>query len=184
MPPSIDVDCSDRAVTAYIGIGSNLGDRATNVRSAVDALAGLPVTRLVARSSLYATAPVDAGGYDYLNAVVCISTRLEPEALLQALQVIEAQHGRTRPFVHAPRTLDLDLLTYGDSRIDGDRLVVPHPRLAQRAFVLMPLAEIAPSLVVAGIGSVAALLPAVAAQRVTRLAGSCGWYSRPSQCSS
>ncbi len=158
------------ATTAFVGLGSNLGDRAATLERAMDALAALPDTALVARSALYESAPLDAGGADYLNAVVRLSTGLAPLALLRALQAIEARHGRTRPHTNAPRTLDLDLLVHGDTAVATPELVLPHPRLHQRAFVLMPLAEVAPGLSVQGQGTVESLLGRLGPQRVVRLA--------------
>ena len=154
----------------YIGLGANLGDLALTLRQALNALNVLPDTQAVAVSSAYRSAPVDAGGPDYLNAVAAFDTALPPAELLHALQVIERAHGRERPFAHAPRTLDLDLLLYGDLSLAGIDLTVPHPRLQQRAFVLLPLLEIAPALVVPGLGPLAAYLPQVADQRITRQA--------------
>ncbi|HEX4232927.1 MAG TPA: 2-amino-4-hydroxy-6-hydroxymethyldihydropteridine diphosphokinase [Caldimonas sp.] len=156
-------------VDAYVGLGSNLGDRAAEIERALAELAALPATTLLARSSLYRSAPVDAGGDDYLNAVAQLRTTLAPLALLHALHVIEQAHGRQRPFANAPRTLDLDLLLHGDAVLAGDALTLPHPRLHERAFVLVPLAEIAPALVIPGRGSIAALREAAAAQRVVKL---------------
>jgi 2-amino-4-hydroxy-6-hydroxymethyldihydropteridine diphosphokinase len=133
---------------AYVGLGANLGaDLLATLGHASAALAGLPHTRLVALSSAWRSAPVDAGGPDFLNAVAALDTDLAPLELLDALQAIEATHGRERPYRNAPRTLDLDLLMHGDIRLDTPRLVLPHPRLHERAFVLRPLLEIAPELV-------------------------------------
>lgn len=134
-------------VTAYVGIGANLGDARGTVTAAIDALGQLPHTTLAARSSLYRSAPVDAIGPDFVNAVAAIETRLAAPELLDRLHGLEQGAGRERPWRNAPRTLDLDLLLYGRARIDSAALVVPHPRLRERAFVLVPLAEIAPSLV-------------------------------------
>jgi 2-amino-4-hydroxy-6-hydroxymethyldihydropteridine diphosphokinase len=158
-----------RAVVAYIGLGSNLGASEAVLAASFTALGELPGTRELGRSSLYRSAPVDAAGPDFLNAVAAVETTLSAPALLAALHRIEAAHGRERGLRHAPRTLDLDLLLHGDEVIDGPDLVVPHPRLHERAFALVPLAEIAPDLVVPGRGAVADLLGAVAAQRVARL---------------
>lgn len=151
------------AVTAYVGLGANLGDAAQAVREAIARIAELPHTTVTRQSSLYRTAPVDAGGPDYINAVAEISTRLAAPDLLAQLQRIERAAGRERPYRNAPRTLDLDLLLFGSARIDSTRLQVPHPRMNTRAFVLVPLAEIAPHLVQA------AQLEAVAGQRLERL---------------
>lgn len=130
--------------TAWIGLGANLGERAGTLRTALAALAALPGTRLLRVSSLYRSAPVDAGGPDYLNAVAEIGTQLPPHDLLAALQAIEHAAGRERPYRNAPRTLDLDILLYGDLQSADATLTLPHPRLHERAFVLLPLAELAP----------------------------------------
>jgi 2-amino-4-hydroxy-6-hydroxymethyldihydropteridine diphosphokinase len=134
-------------VLATLGVGANLGDPRTAVRKAIEDLAQLPSTVTVAVSSLYGSAPLDADGPDYVNAVVQVHTALSPDALLAALQAIEQQSGRERPYRNAPRTLDLDILLYGEHRVARDDLQIPHPRMWQRAFVVLPLAEIAPDLV-------------------------------------
>ena len=148
------------AVVAFIGLGGNVGDAETTLRAALEALDRLPGTRVRAASSFHRTAPV--GGIeqdDFTNAVACIETTLPATGLLQALFAIERAHGRDRSRERrwGPRTLDLDLLLYGDTVIDVPGLCVPHPRMAQRRFVLDPLVEIAPALVVPGLGPVAAL---------------------------
>jgi 2-amino-4-hydroxy-6-hydroxymethyldihydropteridine diphosphokinase len=130
----------------FVGLGANLGDVAATVGAAFDALDALPGTRCVARSALYRSAPIDAQGADYINAVAQLQTQLSPAALLKELQAIEERFGRERPHRNAPRTLDLDLLLYGERRIVTPQLTVPHPRMHERAFVLVPLAEIAPDL--------------------------------------
>jgi len=135
------------SVIATLGVGANLGDPRTAVRKAIADLAQLPSTVTVAVSSLYGSAPLDADGPDYVNAVVQVRTALSPDALLAALQVIEQQAGRERPYRNAPRTLDLDILLYGEHLVDREDLQIPHPRMWQRAFVVLPLAEIAPDLV-------------------------------------
>ena len=150
---------------AYVALGANLGQARATVLRAMDDLAVLPRTRLVARSSLYRSAPVDASGPDFINAVVAIDTELAPEALLLEMQRIELGAGRERPYRNAPRTLDLDLLYHGDVHMATPALTLPHPRLAERAFVLLPLAEIAPSRVTP------AQLARVADQVIERLHG-------------
>jgi len=160
------------AVRAYIALGSNLAEPARQLELACQALAGLDQTRLLGRSSLWRSAPV---GYldqpDFVNAVAVIETCLGPEPLLDALLGIERQHGRVREFQNAPRTLDLDIALYGDQRIDTDQLTVPHPRMHERAFVLLPLAELAPpDLQIPGHGPLSGLLPGVAGQRLERIA--------------
>lgn len=151
-------------VTAFIALGANLGNARAAVLHALEALASLPETRMAARSRLYLTAPHEASGPDFINAAARIETTLTAPALLEALQAIENAAGRERPFVNAPRTLDLDLLLYGEARIDSPRLTVPHPRMQGRAFVLMPLADIAPEKVPAD------WLVAVAVQPIQLLA--------------
>ena len=151
-------------MSAWIGLGANLGDARAALRSAVQAMAALPGTRLLRVSSLYRSAPVDAGGPDYLNAVAELDTTLAPLELLHALQRIEQAAGRERPYRNAPRTLDLDLLLFGDARIESPKLTVPHPRMGARAFVLVPLSEIAPGRVDA------AALQAVRDQPCSRIA--------------
>ena len=134
-------------VLASVGVGANLGDAQAAVRKAIQDLAALPQSELRAVSSLYASAPLDADGPDYVNAVVQLQTELSPQALLKALQAIEQQAGRLRPYRNAPRTLDLDILLYGDLELTRSDLHIPHPRMWQRAFVVLPLAEIAPLMV-------------------------------------
>jgi 2-amino-4-hydroxy-6-hydroxymethyldihydropteridine diphosphokinase len=160
---------AEAGVLAYIGLGANLGDARRALADALAELARWPGSQALRASPLYRSAPVDAGGPDYLNAVAELLTTLEPDALLGALQAIEASHGRQRPYHHAPRTLDLDLLTYGKLCIASTTLTVPHPRLHERAFVLRPLADLAPELHIPGRGRVSDLLVAVQAQRVDRL---------------
>jgi 2-amino-4-hydroxy-6-hydroxymethyldihydropteridine diphosphokinase len=160
-------------VSAYVALGANLGDALAALRQAVTAMNALPLTQVRQSSSLYKTAPqgtnsdsgedVAAPGADYLNAVVELQTGLSAPALLDHLQQIEQAAGRVRPYRNAPRTLDLDLLLYGSARIDSARLTLPHPRMGQRAFVLVPLAEIAPDRVSAE------QLQAVQHQQIKRL---------------
>ena len=157
-PPAVPAAIEREKVTAYIALGANLGDAAAALRRAVFALNELPLTQVRQASSLYKTAPLstDSGseasapGSDYVNAVVALQTGLSAPALLEQLQRLELQAGRARPYRNAPRTLDLDLLLYGSARIESARLCVPHPRMLQRAFVLVPLAEIALEQVSAG----------------------------------
>ncbi len=156
-------------VAAYVGLGANLGDPAQALRDAIAQLSKLPQTTLARTSSLYSSAPVDAGGDDFVNAVVRVDTLLGPHSLLQALQGIELEFGRERPFRNAPRTLDLDLLLYDDQVIADERLQVPHPRMGGRAFVLLPLLEIAPEIEIPGIGRASALLAGVSDQPISRL---------------
>jgi 2-amino-4-hydroxy-6-hydroxymethyldihydropteridine diphosphokinase len=154
---------------AYVGIGANLGDARANVQDAIARLSRLPHTRLLAASASYRTAPIDSSGPDYINAVACLDTELDPHALLGALQGIEQAHGRERPYRNAPRTLDLDLLLYGTEIVDTPGLTLPHPRMLDRAFVLVPLLEIAADVTVPGQGPARDRLPAVADQPIERL---------------
>ena len=157
-------DVGAQPTLVYIGLGANLGEREAALRQALAALGQYPGIRVLRVSPLYGSAPVDAGGPDYLNAVAEVATTLTPEALLQALQAIEQSAGRERPYRNAPRTLDLDILWFGDQVIDTPELTVPHPRMAERAFVLRPLADLAPERVAAQV------LQTVAAQSIYLLA--------------
>ena len=149
---------------AWVALGGNLGDARQSVQQALQALDALPQTRLEAASSLYRTAPVDASGPDFINAVARLRTSLAPVALLQALLGMELLAGRERPFRNAPRTLDLDVLLYSGVRQLTPELELPHPRMLQRAFVLVPLAQIDAELVPPE------MLQAVADQAIERLA--------------
>jgi 2-amino-4-hydroxy-6-hydroxymethyldihydropteridine diphosphokinase len=132
---------------AYVGVGSNLDDPRAHVAQAFDDLDRLPHTRVVKKSSLYRSAPVGyADQPDFVNAVAQLETGLPAERLLAELQEVEARHGRQRSFPNAPRTLDLDVLLFGDAQIKTETLCIPHPRMHERAFVLEPLLEIAPHL--------------------------------------
>ena len=155
------------AVKAFVALGANLGDPAASVLRAIIDIAAIKGVSLLKRSSLYRSAPVQSSGPDYVNAVVEIETVLSAPDLLAALQRIERLAGRERPSRNAPRTLDLDLLIYGDARVESAALVVPHPRLGERAFVLLPLAEIAPHRVTA------AQMHAVQGQAIERMAEGC-----------
>ena len=132
------------AVTAYLGLGANLGEAQATVRWAMAGIAALPGCALGACSSLYRTSPVDSSGPDYINAVVAVSTSLSAPDLLAQLHGLEQQAGRVRPYRNSPRTLDLDILLYGSAQVHSPKLTIPHPRMLDRAFVLVPLAEIAP----------------------------------------
>ena len=162
-------------VTAYVALGANLGDPVAQVMAGLAALAALPRTRLLSQSSLYRTAPVGyAGQPDFINAAAAVATALRPRELLAALLATERRHGRVRDFANAPRTLDLDLLLYGDLQLQEEGLTIPHPRLHERAFVLAPLAEIAPDCVVPARGTVSGLLRGIGAAGVVRLAAAAG----------
>ena len=134
-------------VNVYAGLGANLGHARQSLDAAILAIGKLPETLLVGRSSFYQSAPFQANGPDYINAVVHLQTRLNAVDLLRAFQRIELLAGRERPYRNAPRTLDIDLLLYGNGNIQSPELQVPHPRMHERAFVLLPLSELAPGLV-------------------------------------
>jgi 2-amino-4-hydroxy-6-hydroxymethyldihydropteridine diphosphokinase len=158
-------------VTAYVALGANLEDPVVQVRAGLVALATLPHTQLLVQSSLYRTAPVGyADQPDFINAVAAVDTALSPRELLDALLAIELNHGRVRQFANAPRTLDLDVLLYDDVAVNETGLTIPHPRMHERAFVLAPLAEIAPLCEIPGHGLVKDLLRGLDTQGVTRLA--------------
>jgi 2-amino-4-hydroxy-6-hydroxymethyldihydropteridine diphosphokinase len=148
MPMSATVKAVEREkVVVFLGVGANLGEPSATVDLAIQAVKGLPQCSDCVASQRYASAPIDSSGPNYVNAVVRLSTRLDAYALLAELQALELVFGRERPYPNAPRTLDLDILLYGDSSIQGPHLQVPHPRMWQRAFVLLPLAELAPEMV-------------------------------------
>jgi 2-amino-4-hydroxy-6-hydroxymethyldihydropteridine diphosphokinase len=155
---------------AYVGIGSNLDDPAHHVRSALAELDELPHTRVVRQSSLYRSAPMGyAAQPEFVNAVAQLETGLPAERLLAELQEIEARHGRRRSFANAPRTLDLDVLLYGDAVVDLPALKIPHPRMHERAFVLAPLLDIAPDLSLPQHGPIRSLLASCSEQKIERI---------------
>ncbi len=159
---------------AFIALGANLGDAVHTVREAFVALDQLDQVRVISHSALYRTAPVGLLDQpDFINAVAAVDTTLTPHALLAALLALESDFGRQRREKDGPRSLDLDLLLYAEQQIISPELILPHPRLHLRAFVLVPLAEIAPDLALPGRGSVAAWLPAVAGQRIEPLVEPC-----------
>lgn len=156
---------------AYIALGANLGDPQEAFKKAMRSIEALPETSVIGVSSSYSTEPIDSSGPDYTNAVCAVQTELEPLHLLHELQKIEREGGRIRPagIRNAPRTLDLDLILYGDRIIEEPELIVPHPRAHERAFVLCPLAEIAPGINIPGKGNINEFLPMVANQRIKKL---------------
>jgi 2-amino-4-hydroxy-6-hydroxymethyldihydropteridine diphosphokinase len=156
-------------VRAFVGVGANLGDAQTTVCAALQALGRLPDTRCAAHSSLYRSAPVDATGPDFINAVAELHSALPALAMLRELQTIEQAFGRERSVRNAPRTLDLDLLLYGEQVMHSETLTLPHPRLHLRAFVLRPLAEIDPALLLPGLGGLGPWLQRVSDQAIERL---------------
>ena len=156
------------AELAYVGLGANLGDARVTLQQAWQALTALSGVQADGLSGLWRSAPVDAGGPDFINAVGCVRTTLGPYELLAALQDIEQRHGRERPYRNAPRTLDLDLLLYGQLTQDDPVLTLPHPRMHLRAFVLRPLAQLASTLALPQ-GDWPTLLAGVADQRLEPL---------------
>jgi len=157
------------AEKAFIGLGANIGDPGRQLRNALAALDGIPGTRLMRASSLWRTAPVGyAAQPDFVNAVAEVETAQAPRALLEALLAIEKRFGRERSFANAPRTLDLDLLLYGDRVLSEQGLELPHPRMHERAFVLAPLVEIAPEVEIPGKGRADALLARCRDQRIEK----------------
>ncbi|WP_062195988.1 2-amino-4-hydroxy-6-hydroxymethyldihydropteridine diphosphokinase [Caldimonas taiwanensis] len=160
----------DRCVRrAYVGLGANLGDPLDSLRRAAAALRARAGVSGWAASPIYRTRPLDADGPDYLNAVVAFDTAETPQSLLHALQALERAHGRQRPYRNAPRTLDLDLLLIDALQLEQPELVLPHPRMHERAFVLAPLADLAPGLVIPGRGEVRLLLASLPDQGIERL---------------
>ncbi|WP_175102804.1 2-amino-4-hydroxy-6-hydroxymethyldihydropteridine diphosphokinase [Pararobbsia alpina] len=154
---------------AYLGLGANLGDARQTLKDAVVCLAQHASVTVLAKSSFYRSAPVDAGGDDYLNVAAAIDTTLSAQQLLALCLSIEHHFGRERPFRNAPRTLDLDVLLYGQETIDSPQLVVPHPRMTRRAFVVVPLLELDPALEIPGLGLLQGFLADVADQRIERV---------------
>ncbi len=155
-------------VMACVALGANLGDAVATVQQALRDVVGLPETQLVKASSLYRSAPYEAQGPDFINAVALLLTQLSPLVLLHALQALELRSGRERPYKNAPRTLDLDLIFYGDVALSTPELTLPHPRWHERAFVLQPLAEVWPERVSTE------LLDAVQDQAIHRMASTHG----------
>ena len=157
---------------AFVGVGSNLDGPEARIRRALDDLGRLPRTRLSGASGLYRNPPMGpADQPDFVNAVAWLETDLVPLVLLDALQRLEARQGRRRGRHWGPRTLDLDLLSMGESRIASERLDLPHPGVAERAFVLVPWAEVAPDYLVPGLGRVADLASRCACEGLSRIAG-------------
>ena len=157
------------ATIVYIGLGSNLGDAVSHVATAIGRLDDLPETRVEHQSSLFRTAPIEANGNDFVNAVAKIRTALSAPDLLRELQRIENEFGRERPHVNAPRTLDLDILLYGNQTILTPALIVPHPRLTRRAFALIPLLQIDPFIAIPGFGPAHSFVPDVEGQRISKI---------------
>jgi 2-amino-4-hydroxy-6-hydroxymethyldihydropteridine diphosphokinase len=155
---------------AFVGLGANIGDPCRQLEAAAEQLKRMPDTNFVRLSGFYKSAPV---GYvnqpDFLNAVACLETALSAERLLENLQKIEQGQGRERSFANAPRRLDLDLLLYGDQVLDTPALTLPHPRMHERAFVLLPLLELDPEISIPGRGKAGVLLSACGSQNIERI---------------
>jgi 2-amino-4-hydroxy-6-hydroxymethyldihydropteridine diphosphokinase len=158
---------------AYLGLGANLGDARQTLKDAVVCLAQQHAITVLEKSGLYRTAPIDADGDDYYNLAVKLDTTLSARQLLALCHKIEHHFGRERPFRNAPRTLDIDILLLGGECIDEPDLIVPHPRLTERAFALVPLVEIDPALEIPRRGRAATFLPAVAGQRIEKVKSAC-----------
>jgi 2-amino-4-hydroxy-6-hydroxymethyldihydropteridine diphosphokinase len=155
---------------AFVGVGSNLDEPVRQVEQALSELDGLPHSRVVRRSSLYRSAPLGyAAQPDFVNAVAQLETGMPAERLLGELQAIESRHGRQRSFANAPRTLDLDVLLFGNLTMKTEQLEIPHPRMHERAFVLKPLLEISPEASIPGIGAAKDALKSLAGQSVERI---------------
>jgi 2-amino-4-hydroxy-6-hydroxymethyldihydropteridine diphosphokinase len=154
---------------AFIGLGGNVGDSRQILTDAVICLAQFPSIQIDARSSFYISSPVDAPGNDYVNNVISISTTLDPKPLLQVCQSVEKHFGRERPFEKAPRTLDIDILLYEDLTLSEPELIIPHPRMTERMFVLLPLLEIDPEISLPNHGKLKEKLPDLSWQKIEKL---------------
>ena len=171
LPPAPDASIKPRWVPAYVALGSNLDHPASQVARAFAALERLPSTRLQLRSSCYRSRPFGPVAQpDFVNAAAALLTQLDAHALLRELKALETQLGRAAPVVRwGPRSIDLDLLVHGRTRCNDETLTLPHPGLVERDFVLVPLAEICPSLDVPGVGRVSALLQALGPSTLERI---------------
>jgi 2-amino-4-hydroxy-6-hydroxymethyldihydropteridine diphosphokinase len=154
---------------AYLGLGANLGDARQSLKDAVVCLAQQHCVTVLAKSGLYRTEPIDSQGDDYYNLVVKVETALSARSLLALCHRIEQQFGRERPFRNAPRTLDIDIVLFGDAQIAEPDLIIPHPRAAERAFVLVPLVEIDADVEIPSVGRAALLIAGVAHQRIEKV---------------
>lgn len=154
---------------AFIGFGGNIGDTRQLITDAIVCLAQRSELHILAKSCFYQSAPVEALGGDYINAVIEIETQLTPYGLLHVCQAIEQEFGRERPYANAPRTLDLDILFYEGVTQNETELMLPHPKIIERSFVLLPLLEIAPDFFLPNFGQLKAYLPKVAHQRIEKL---------------
>ncbi len=146
-----------------------MGEARKTVEYAIERLAHIPQTRLLQSSSLFLTAPIDSSGDDYINAVAELTTELDAQSLLEHLQALELACGRERPYRNAPRTLDLDILLFGSAVINSEHLCVPHPRMCERAFVMIPLLQLNPAITIPGKGAAHQYIPAVAGQGIQQI---------------
>ena len=156
---------------AFIGLGGNIGDVKQLIKDAIVCLAQRPELKVITRSCMYKSAPVDAEGNDFVNAVISLETEIPPLELLYICQEIELQFGRERSYKNAPRTLDLDILTYDSISMSEANLTIPHPRMTERAFVLLPLLEISPDLELPNLGKISEYLKEVSHQRIEKIQG-------------
>ena len=154
---------------AYIGFGGNVGDTRQLITDAIVCLALRSELQILAKSCLYQSAPVDASGGDYIQFVIEVEIELTPYGLLHVCQTIEREFGRERPYSNAPRTLDLDILSFEGVTQNETELILPHPRIIERSFVLLPLLEIAPDFFLPNLGELKTYLPKVAHQRIEKL---------------
>jgi 2-amino-4-hydroxy-6-hydroxymethyldihydropteridine diphosphokinase len=154
---------------AFIGFGGNIGDTRQLITDAIVCLAQRSELHVLAKSCFYQSAPVEATGGDYINAVIEIETQLSPYGLLHVCQAIELEFGRERPYANAPRTLDLDILSFEGVIQNETELILPHPKIIERSFVLLPLLEIAPDFFLPNVGELKAYLPKVAHQKIEKL---------------
>ena len=156
---------------AFIGLGGNIGDVKQLIKDAIVCLAQRPELKVITRSCMYKSAPVEADGNDFVNAVISLETEISPQELLFICQQIELQFGRERSYKNAPRTLDLDILTYDKVSITDGNLTIPHPRMTERAFVLLPLLEISPDFDLPGLGKISEYVKNVSHQRIEKIQG-------------
>jgi|CryBogDrversion2_8_1035294.scaffolds.fasta_scaffold02021_2 2-amino-4-hydroxy-6-hydroxymethyldihydropteridine diphosphokinase len=154
---------------AFIGLGGNVGDSRQILMDAIICLAQYPSIQIDARSGFYTSAPVDAPGNDYINNVIAINTTLAPKPLLQVCQSVEQRFGRERPYEKAPRTLDIDILIYDNLSMNEPELTIPHPRMTERMFVLLPLLEIDPEITLPSFGKLKEKLPDLSWQKIAKL---------------
>lgn len=156
---------------AFLGLGGNIGDAKQILKDAIVCLAQHPQIEITARSCFYKTEPINAPGDDYINCVIALETKLGPLPLLRHCQSVEAKFGRERPFENAPRTLDIDVLLYNDAIENHPDLILPHPRMTERLFVIIPLLEVAPNIEIPGFGPIKHLTETLASQRINRVEG-------------